>query len=271
MQSRASAVCRRGAVAVTALSCLLLAGCGSGGPGGEAREENHPQMRRALALKHANDIDGAIAAYTKVLDRNPGMSRAHLQLAMLHDQEPREDFIRAVYHYERYMELGRDEKTRAYVSELLKRARLSYAVSLPDRPSEAIQIIAELKTENASLREQIASLQARLAPRPATSGAVRTVSHGAAVPSPSVSRGKPSAPAITNPVSRGTSGLARPSPAPAVAQAQTYTVQSGDTLSVIAGKVYNDPNEWRRIFDANKGVLSGPGSVRPGQVLVIPR
>lgn len=258
---------RRGGAAVAAALAVLLAGCGGGG---EAREENHPMMRRALALKHANDTDGAIAAYTRHLDRNPGTARAHLQLAMLCDQEPREDFVRAVYHYERYLELGRDEKTREYVAELLKRARMSYAASLPDRPSEAIRIIADLKQENAALREQIATLQR--SPAPATRPA-------AAPPAPATARSvRPSVPAAPAPATgatgappRATTSLARPAPAPAVSQAQTYTVQPGDTLSVIAAKVYGDPNAWRRIYEANQGLLPDAGSVRPQQVLVIPR
>ncbi len=125
MEFRTPAV-RRGAAVAVAGFAAFLAGCGGGG---EAREENHPMMRRALALKHANDTDGAIATYTRHLDRNPGTARAHLQLAMLFDQEPREDFVRAVYHYERYLEFGHDAKTREYAEELLKRARLSDAAS----------------------------------------------------------------------------------------------------------------------------------------------
>ena len=259
---------RRGtALAAVAVVCLG-AGCGGGG-GDEARQENHPMMRRALALKRANDIDGAIETYQKHLDRNPGTARAHVQLGMLFDQEPREDYARAVYHYERYLELGRDAKTREYVEELLKRARLSFAASLPDRPSEAIRMIADLKKENTALRQQI---QPPRVPTPAVAAAAAStaspVPAAASRPAP-----RPAAavvPAATGAAVRATT-LARPSPAPAVAQAQTYTVQSGDTLSVIAGKVYGDPNAWRRIYDANKGLLPDPGSVRPQQVLVIPR
>lgn len=227
-------------------------------------------MRRALALKRANDVDGAIATYQKHLDRYPATARAHVQLGMMFDQEPREDYVRAVYHYERYLELGRDEKTREYVAELLKRARLSYAASLPDRPSEAIQMIADLKKENATLRQGLQGAQ-----RPAPPAAP-TAAPSAASPAPAAARPAPR-PAATPPPAAPTGGtgraaaLARPSPAPAVAQAQTYTVQAGDTLSVIAGKVYGDPNAWRRIYDANKGLLPDPGSVRPQQVLVIPR
>lgn len=53
--------------------------------------------------------------------------------------------------------------------------------------------------------------------------------------------------------------------------AQTYTVQAGDTLSKIAGKVYGDGNRWRQIYDANRNVIAGsPEQIQVGMVLTIP-
>ncbi|MBW4573406.1 MAG: LysM peptidoglycan-binding domain-containing protein [Tolypothrix carrinoi HA7290-LM1] len=52
---------------------------------------------------------------------------------------------------------------------------------------------------------------------------------------------------------------------------QTYTVQSGDTLFLIAQKVYGDGNRWREIYEANRNVIGGnPEQIQVGMVLVIP-
>ena len=51
---------------------------------------------------------------------------------------------------------------------------------------------------------------------------------------------------------------------------QTYTVSSGDTLSKISQKYYNDPNEYMRIFYANRDKLKDPDKIQVGQNLVIP-
>ncbi|WP_411727446.1 YidB family protein [Methyloglobulus sp.] len=59
------------------------------------------------------------------------------------------------------------------------------------------------------------------------------------------------------------------SPAPE-AQARTYTVVSGDTLSKIAKHYYGDANQWPKIFDANRDKLSNPDRINVGQVLRIP-
>jgi nucleoid-associated protein YgaU len=61
------------------------------------------------------------------------------------------------------------------------------------------------------------------------------------------------------------SSLAPPRP-----KEQTYTVQSGDTLSKISKQFYGDANRYMKIFDANKGMLNDPNKIQPGQVLKIP-
>lgn len=56
----------------------------------------------------------------------------------------------------------------------------------------------------------------------------------------------------------------------AATSVRTYTVTSGDSLSKIAKQFYNDGNQWPRIFDANRDILSNPDRISPGQHLRIP-
>lgn len=58
-----------------------------------------------------------------------------------------------------------------------------------------------------------------------------------------------------------------PAPAPA---AQTYTVQSGDSLSKIAKHFYGNAGEYMKIFEANQDQLSDPDKIKVGQTLKIP-
>ena len=51
---------------------------------------------------------------------------------------------------------------------------------------------------------------------------------------------------------------------------QSYTVQSGDSLSKIAKRVYGDANKWHTIFDANRDKITNPDLIHPGQVLTLP-
>ena len=61
------------------------------------------------------------------------------------------------------------------------------------------------------------------------------------------------------------SGSQPPGPA-----GRTYTVRSGDTLSRISQQFYGNANEYMKIFEANRDVLSDPSKISPGQMLKIP-
>lgn len=50
----------------------------------------------------------------------------------------------------------------------------------------------------------------------------------------------------------------------------TYTVKSGDTLSLIARKFYNNPYKWPYIYRANKEIIKDHDSIQVGWVLKIP-
>lgn len=53
-------------------------------------------------------------------------------------------------------------------------------------------------------------------------------------------------------------------------QEQRYDVERGDTLWEIARRLLDDPFQWQRIWAANRGRLSSPDLILPGQRLVIP-
>jgi nucleoid-associated protein YgaU len=53
-------------------------------------------------------------------------------------------------------------------------------------------------------------------------------------------------------------------------QQRTYTVKPGDSLSKISKDLYGNANEYMKIFEANRDVLSDPNKISPGQTLKIP-
>ena len=73
----------------------------------------------------------------------------------------------------------------------------------------------------------------------------------------------------------GGAASAKESSAPATGAANsatnTYTVQKGDTLMALSRKFYGSESDWKRILDANSGVLKGDKEgLRPGMKLTIP-
>ena len=144
-----------------ALAVALVLSSGCGGPAGkEQREERDPMMKRAQARKQARDADGAIELFNKALDRHSDYARAHLELGLLYDQD-KEDYVRAIYHYQRYLELRPDTEKKDIVEDLIRHAKLSFAASLPDQPSEAVREINMLKSELETLKSQLDAKQAQ--------------------------------------------------------------------------------------------------------------
>ena len=60
-------------------------------------------------------------------------------------------------------------------------------------------------------------------------------------------------------------------PDAAESDAETYTVQSGDTLWKISEQVYGNGSKYMKIFEANTDQLENPDRIFPGQKLVIPK
>lgn len=242
--------------AVAALLVLGTMGC-SGGSRSDSRDERDPLFRRAVARKNTGDVDGAIELFHRALDKRPDLARAHFELGLLYDMK-KQDYIRAIYHYQRYLEMRPNVEKREVVEGLIRQARISFAATLPTVPDGAVQEIAMLKKEVALLRSQ---LDARGGIPPAAT-APKPQPAPTPTAAPEAFAAAPSSHPPTPPP---------PKPAPALPPMQEYVVQRGDTLSSIAAKVYRDPTKWRIIYDANRGTLTSPESVKVGQTLLIPR
>ncbi len=225
----------------------LVSGCGDLNKGAEERD---PNIKRARERRAVADYAGAIEFYERALQKRPSLARIHWEMGSIYDQHLTNE-LRAIYHYERYLELDPKAERRRLVEELIGAARLSFAASLPARPSEAVQEIARLRQELDKTRQQLAAAREENA---------RLVAAASGRPAPAAA-------------SSAAAGAAeRPTPTPAAATTlEPYVVQPGDTLSRIAKKVYNDANKWNVIFEANRNILSKPESVRVGQTLMIPR
>lgn len=242
--------------AAAALLVLVAGGC-AGGSRSDARDERDPIFRRAVARKNTGDVDGAIELFNRALEKRPDLARAHFELGLLYDMK-KQDYVRAIYHYQRYLEMRPNVEKREVVEGLIRQARISFAATLPTVPDGAVQEIAMLKKEVALLRSQLDARggvpPAAATPRPQPAS---TPTAMPATPAPAASSAPPAPPP--------------PKPAPALPPMQEYVVQRGDTLSSIAAKIYRDPTKWRIIYDANRGTLTSPESVKVGQTLLIPR
>ena len=76
---------------------------------------------------------------------------------------------------------------------------------------------------------------------------------------------------IAEPAPAGVKPSPTPAPGPAPkAGGRQHKVAPGDWLSKLAERYYLDKFLWPLIFDANRGVVTDPNKIAPGQILSIP-
>jgi nucleoid-associated protein YgaU len=63
---------------------------------------------------------------------------------------------------------------------------------------------------------------------------------------------------------------APPQPPEKKEKVEYYEIASGDTLGGIAKQFYGNASKYTRIFEANRGVISDPNKIYPGQKIRIP-
>jgi tetratricopeptide (TPR) repeat protein len=233
--------------AVAVWSCA--SGCSRTAKSLDEAEFQIPWIKKALALQRIGDSRGAVLAYRKALDEDQRIARAHLGLAFLLDK-PDGDYVLALYHYRRYLELRPMAEKREIIEKRIRATRAALVASLSSEAGYGHDL-AVLKAENANLKSRIRDIESQ------SSVAVR---QGAS------SSGRESASRLSSAKSAGGAGASTP---PAASRA--YIVQPGDTLRGIAARMYGDPERWRDIYRANRNVLSEPGDIQPGQALGVPR
>lgn len=247
------------AVAVVVAVSGLSSGCSRGAR--EAKESRDPLVRKARDLRADKDIDGAVKMYNQAIAENPDSARAHLEVAALYDQE-RRDFLRAIYHYQRYLELDPETEKKGQIEGLIRRCQLEYGATLPEKPTEVAREVAllqkerellvkrikDLDAENTSLRTEMAALK-----NPAQPVTQRASTGTVAVAVQPAGGRPPVGVAVTN--------------APPRRAAQAYTVQRGDRLASIARRFGISPD---KIYEANRGTMKTRDSIKQGQVLTIP-
>ncbi|MFL2860041.1 MAG: LysM peptidoglycan-binding domain-containing protein [Pontiellaceae bacterium] len=199
----------------------------------EEREERIDGVVEARELMEAGRYQEAEHAYKQALDENPLIARPHLDLATIYQQHII-NHIHAIYHYDRYLELRPETQKRAIIQEQrLKVARRLAQAFLNNTPE-----VKRLMDENAHLKAEVARLKKVSSPTTFSLDSDRKKME-------------------LNQKNENKYTI--------------YHVRSGDTLSRIAKRFYDDPSRWEQIYQANRDSLQSPSGIRVGQTLVIPK
>ena len=114
-----------------ALVIGLLAGCTSQVQEQDAQEFNYPAIRKARAKLREGDKQSALELLNRAIDERPRLAQAHLEVAQLYDDYDH-NYLRAIYHYERYLELRPQTEKREMIEGFIRKAKIAFAASMAD-------------------------------------------------------------------------------------------------------------------------------------------
>lgn len=227
----------------------VFAGCRGAVARLDQSELEDEAVAKALQLVQSGDPGAALELFEKALQKDPGLARVHLEIGiLLHEVE--KDYVGAIYHYRKYLELRPQAQKREMIENRIRIARQMFAAGVSGVENITALRVEELERANFDLRDKIRSLEVQLAEARRVSMADMSMRQASNAVSSAREDGAGES------VEEG--GIRR------------YTVQRGDSLSSIALKVYKDVNKWDQIYEANRKELENSNDLKVGQVLVIP-
>lgn len=260
------------AASFASLYILAAGGCDFG-KSEVVKETNETHFLRGRDELKRGNVPEAMSAFLKVVEKRKDAPESHFELGRIY-LDNMNDPIQAIYHFRKYLELKPNSPVSPMVRQMIDTAQKKFAASLPESPfennvrrMELEELLQKVQKENIELKQRLdaaantidslkATQRVSVAATPSRQTQGRHTSQTAQTP-PSTQREARQQQSAPIEVKRDT---------PA-----TYTVQPGDTLSNVSRKVYGTKNRWREIFNANRDRMATPESLKPGQVLRIPR
>ncbi len=252
-------VTKHNALIMVVLMVGLLAGCTSQVREQDAQEFNYPAIRKARAKLREGDKQSALALLNRAIDDQPTLAQAHLEVAQLYDNYAH-NYVRAIYHYERYLELRPQTEKKEMIEGFIRKAKIDFAASVTEQLPGFDKKLQALQSENDRLKQDLRQVRENLArqvgapPKPSAAVAVKPLG---SVADDSLAGGADGDLASKTEPARNVTG-------------KHYLVQRGDTLSAVSARVYHNPRKWKLIYDANRGILKESPQLKAGQVLIIP-
>src|SRR5438034_11762552 len=161
------------------LFCACWSGCSPLGESGRD-EEKDPNYLTGKNRMAALDHQGAIDAFEKALTDNPRSAAAHLELGLIQHQYLATNWARAIYHFEKYLELRPKANNADLIRQRISQCKLELAKEVPfaavnQQMQRELEKMDRLSRDNADLRQQLEQLKAQLAQRSGiASGGVAT-------------------------------------------------------------------------------------------------
>lgn len=224
-------------------------------------ETDEKQYQLAKGYQKGGRTEEALSAFLRVIDARRDAPESHFEAGYIYLHSMK-DPVRAIYHFERYLQFKPQSPQATQVRQLIETAQKEFARQLPAQPYQGeldridlMELVKSLKLENDSLKRELVAAQRRVQQLENVVGGARRV------PTAQTS--------VVTQLPRTTTQVQTATADPASAP-RSYTVKSGDSLSGISRKVYGTPSRWIDIYQANRDRLSSENALRVGQDLRIP-
>ena len=116
-------------------------------------ENSHPLFQQGLKAQQANEFSQAIKYFNRYLSLKPDSSKAHLRLAAIYD-ENLDKPLRAVYHYERFLELSPKSSESADVKKWQEAALKKFYRTTRDKYNDP-EDVSKLQNELFLTQQQL--------------------------------------------------------------------------------------------------------------------
>jgi LysM repeat protein len=227
-------------------------------------ETDEKQYQLAQDYKNQGRIEEALSAFLRVIDARRDAPESHLEAGYIYLRTMK-DPVRAIYHFDRYLQFKPQSPQASQVRQLIETAQKEFARQLPAQPYQGdldridlMELVKTLKQENDSLKRDLVAAEKRVQQLENVLGQARRMPNPQTPTTTTTRREQPV---------RSTGAATTPNPEDVP---RSYTVQSGDTLSTISRRFYGTPSRWIDIFQANRDRLSSENSLRVGQEIRIP-
>lgn len=242
--------------------------CACGPSGVEVvSETDEKQYQLAQDYKNQGRTEEALSAFLRVIDARRDAPESHLEAGYIYLREMK-DPVRAIYHFDRYLQFKPQSPQASQVRQLIETAQKEFARQLPAQPYQGeldridlMELVKTLKQENDSLKRDLVAAEKRVTQLENVLGQARRM------PNPQTETVAGGQQQQSQQPASSTGASAAPDPADVP---RTYTVQSGDTLSTISRRFYGTPSRWVDIYQANRDRLSSENALRVGQEIRIP-
>lgn len=256
------------------VSAVVMTGCSDY----VGKEKSHPLFVKAGACRTAGNYSEAAQFYEDFLYVCPKSPLAHFELASVYGDNL-DDPFRAMYHYEKYLELSPNSSdaedvkkfsdacrkrifeklSKDYVSTEASKAQ-NDAARYKKKMEEYVEYSRKLRAQNEKMKQMIRSgnypreVNVRPLRTNESEQPEKTVVQNEQVNTEQTTQQKPAAQTAKTIVPRS----------------RVYTVVSGDSLRKISQKMYGTGKYWKNIQTANPGRVGAKGQIRVGAKLQIP-